>query len=489
MTTIQLYRKHKAGEVSREKFLYEVRKDNNLPWVTNITSYDDAVRILKNKGIISEAEIAENYEVHYSDGIRQSKKFKDIKSAIAFAKQLASTNKKLQHVDVFKAGPNFNSTADTDSIVAWWGDGSFMDNKSKSDPKLAAKKMSLNEADANVTTDPAVDRVNPYFLKKGVQMMLSKEDELTNDSYKLALNKAAKQLQKNPHAFDKEMFANAEDVEKKDAKLQTQEVKKANHKDKANEMKKVKVKALKEEALKALTNSLKKKDQINEDTHWKYHVGSEVHTPDGNGKVTEIIGSTFTVEMEDGSLKDYQVNTVHHFTEKSQQEEGIFPAPDKSLPGSDEPLLQGYKMNKDGQRAISPEGIEFKVGDKAITADRNEEIKIDSLKIEQRRIMAGYFDGMNYNYIDIAGLEKPADTNPWSSWKGKPFGEAIKKYMAKHKGNKEKMGKLKEVIKKIKEATKFHAGGEVIFTKDSEAPGYEADLKRAGVRYTKEKVQ
>ena len=61
--------------------------------------------------------------------------------------------------------------------------------------------------------------------------------------------------------------------------------------------------------------------------------------------------------------------------------------------------------------------------------------------------------------------------------------------MAKHKGDKEKMSKLKEVIKKIKEATKFHAGGEVIFTKDSEAPGYEADLKRAGVRYTKEKVQ
>ena len=56
MTTIQLYRKHKAGEVSREKFLYEVRKDNNLPWVTNITSYDDAVKILKNKGIISEMD-------------------------------------------------------------------------------------------------------------------------------------------------------------------------------------------------------------------------------------------------------------------------------------------------------------------------------------------------------------------------------------------------------------------------------------------------
>jgi hypothetical protein len=59
MTTIDLYRKHKAGEVSREKFLYEVRRDNNLPFITNLTSYDDAVKILKNKGIVSEAPVNE----------------------------------------------------------------------------------------------------------------------------------------------------------------------------------------------------------------------------------------------------------------------------------------------------------------------------------------------------------------------------------------------------------------------------------------------
>jgi hypothetical protein len=59
MTTIDLYRKHKAGEVSREKFLYEVRRDNNLPFITNLTSYDDAVKILKNKGIVSEVDTKE----------------------------------------------------------------------------------------------------------------------------------------------------------------------------------------------------------------------------------------------------------------------------------------------------------------------------------------------------------------------------------------------------------------------------------------------
>jgi exonuclease III len=59
MTTIDLYHKHKAGEISREKFLYEVRRNEQLPWITNLTSYDDAVKILKNKGVVTEAKIEE----------------------------------------------------------------------------------------------------------------------------------------------------------------------------------------------------------------------------------------------------------------------------------------------------------------------------------------------------------------------------------------------------------------------------------------------
>lgn len=56
MTTKDLYKKHKAGEISNQKFLYEVRRDALLPWITNMTSYEDAVQILKNKGIINEAD-------------------------------------------------------------------------------------------------------------------------------------------------------------------------------------------------------------------------------------------------------------------------------------------------------------------------------------------------------------------------------------------------------------------------------------------------
>jgi hypothetical protein len=393
MTTAQLYRKHKAGEISRDRFLYEVRRDSNLPWVTNTTSFDDAVKILKNKSIIS-------------------------------------------------------------------------------------------EMDANVKTDPAVDRVNPYFLKRGVNKLLSKEDELTNDSYIDALNKAAKQLEKNPHAFDEEMFANAESVQKEDEKLEMEEVKKGNLNDKKNEMKKVKVKpakSLKEAAIEELTNSLKKKESINEDSHWYHHVGSEVHTPDGEGTVKEITGGTLTVELKDGQLKDYQINTIDHHNEKAQEE--------ATMPFQDAPLDPSYKMNKDGQRAISPEGIEFKVGDKVTSIQNEKETgTISGFKQEQGRIKALVNKGMFVTSYDIAGLKKDESTNPWDKFKGRMIPEAIKKYIAKHKDDKEKMGKLKDMVKKIKEATKFHAGGEVIFTKDSEAPGYEADLKRAGVKYTKEKV-
>jgi hypothetical protein len=265
MTTLELFRKHRKGEVSRDRFLYEVRRDSNLPWVTNTTSYDDAVKILKNKGIIREAQF---------------------------------------------------------------------------EPQ-------------NIHTDPVVDRVNPYALKREVEKLLAKETELTNDSYKQALNKAAKKLT-DPQAVKKAMFANADTVERADAKLQTQEVKKANHKDKHNEMKKVKgqiapkatasstkenrkgkpkgvevmkdkgvegtEKIIKEAALSELTSFLKKKLNLSEDVHYEYHVGSEVHLPGGGtGKIVEIVGGTCVIEMADGSHKDYQLNVLNHAKKESAE--------------------------------------------------------------------------------------------------------------------------------------------------------------------------
>lgn len=257
MTTLELFKKHRKGEVSRERFLYEVRRDNNLPWITNVTSYNDAVKILKNKGIIREA-----YE--------------------------------------------------------------------------------------NVATDPAVDRVNPYYLKKGVQKSIANEKELKDDTYINHLNKAAKKLQSDPKAFHGEMFGNYDTVNKADSKLQMTPVKKDNFVDEDNGMKKVKgqeapkamsaptkenrkgkpkdVKVMpdkgvegKEKVIKEVTALLKKKLAENSMYH-EYHVGMEVETPKGTGIVKEINGGTLTVETKDGKLMDVQMNTASHFTKKKKEE-------------------------------------------------------------------------------------------------------------------------------------------------------------------------
>jgi hypothetical protein len=57
MTVAELFRKHRKGEVTEQKFLYEVRRDKNLPFITNMTSYADAIKILKNRGIVSETAV------------------------------------------------------------------------------------------------------------------------------------------------------------------------------------------------------------------------------------------------------------------------------------------------------------------------------------------------------------------------------------------------------------------------------------------------
>jgi gas vesicle protein len=84
-------------------------------------------------------EINENYEVIFSDGISQMKKFRSEAQAIDFMKKEIVSNKKLRDIAVYK--PGMHSTTQTELVVSFWGNGSYLDNVSKKDPKLAAKKL------------------------------------------------------------------------------------------------------------------------------------------------------------------------------------------------------------------------------------------------------------------------------------------------------------------------------------------------------------
>ena len=124
------------------------------------------------------AQVQEAYEVHYSDGIRAAKKFSNERQAIEFAKDLIKSKKGLQFVDVFNAGSGFHSTADTDAIVAWWGDGSYTSNKSKHDSKLASKKIKeevIKEANTVIKTKDGKLHNYPNFKKNDVIKFLAKK--------------------------------------------------------------------------------------------------------------------------------------------------------------------------------------------------------------------------------------------------------------------------------------------------------------------------
>jgi preprotein translocase subunit YajC len=192
---------------------------------------------------------------------------------------------------------------------------------------------------------------------------------------------------------------------KNDAKANTKVSTKENKKGKPKG-----VEIMKEAVLDELLSSLKKKDLVKEDVHPTYNVGAEVYTHNGKGKIKEIIGSTFTIEMEDGSLVDVQINTVDHHTEKAKETE------------------------KEG--ALSKSEL-----DAAWTQRDKENPKV--------------FGGM---LTDPEHFKKPLDP------------EAIKKYIAMYKHDKKKMKALKElVVLKTQKGTSIPGG---VFGSDGSATSY-----------------
>lgn len=57
MTTQELYSKVKKGEITKEQFLFEVKRDPRFVSIIHVSNnFDDTVSILKNKGMITESE-------------------------------------------------------------------------------------------------------------------------------------------------------------------------------------------------------------------------------------------------------------------------------------------------------------------------------------------------------------------------------------------------------------------------------------------------
>ena len=301
----------------------------------------------------------------------------------------------------------------------------------------------------------AIDNIHPYFLKKGIEAELLKGGELTNVAYAKAVEKATKKLAKDPTAYDALQVSNSEKIEKADSKLGMVDVKEGNLVDKHNGMKKIKgfpnaksntksskkenkkgnpkgVKMMKEsQQMDILKDLLKKKVELTEDMHPVYGMGQEVPLPEKDVK---------EFKSQTGIIK----NIVGGTLELEIQREG------------EEPLIINRQTN---------------IIDKA----------------KELSAMKSQAD------------DKDARDKMWSDWdkRGEKTFAGIKDFPSKIDADRQKktlgiVERLRKALgldkKKTDEATKFKAGGEVIFTPDNMVADKEAELRKAGVKFTKTKV-
>lgn len=183
MTTIDLYRKHKAGDISREKFLYEVRRDNNLPFITNLTSYDDAVKILKNKGIVTEVD---------------TKEAKADEAVKAEVKPKAPTTKKPKTLHLDVAHPYEYRLGLQQELNTL---GEYTDEAFK---KVKIKVLKNLAKDANFYTTLLNAKTSPYTFKTPESQDKGAENKLRPDG------RLKKELKKDEKANVKDNLGNKE---------------------------------------------------------------------------------------------------------------------------------------------------------------------------------------------------------------------------------------------------------------------------------------
>jgi hypothetical protein len=311
------------GKMPKANFLRNVKM--MFPnFIGSNTSVNDAISILKSKRILSEATTGK-YGEEYMNTQEMEKYVRE--------KLLTNRNSEdaISQIKYYSKRNGFDDDEFLKDLV-----DDIVD-------QLLPRTESINESKTNsgftyldnkIERDPA-DEVNPYSLKIGVQNELSKMSDISGNAYQVALEKAAKNLKKDPHFYSDLQFANFKEVKKYDEKLQMKKVSSkdkketgpdghlkkalkknevANTKETNKENKKGKpkgVEIMKENVLSEL-KSVKKKEakSLKEDTHWKYSRGSEINTPEGPGTVEDIIGGTISVKLDSGVVKDFQVNVL-----------------------------------------------------------------------------------------------------------------------------------------------------------------------------------
>ena len=347
------------GRMSQANFMRSVRRD--FPqFVSPVTSYDDSVKILKGKRILSEVSINPTKRL----SINESERF-----SIAVENEILDRASQGEITDAeANAATNFISNNDNElEEFEFSGRGEMGGGVMKAADFVLtqiSKNKSLNEAElpkgvyghnpnAENPVHPGIDQLNYYQVYHGIQYELAKMPEITDENYMKARKKVVDTILKDPDAYKNLQIANFKGVKEMDEDLKMKEVKEDNKVDKPNGMKvitknakantedtlgnkekrkakngkdlqhmtqtpktakgisktmevpgKEKVKALKENIMQEMT-------KINPEFE-HYNVGARVKKKDNSvvGEITEWDGDTATIKTDDGQIHHVQGNVL-----------------------------------------------------------------------------------------------------------------------------------------------------------------------------------
>jgi hypothetical protein len=350
MTNItKLYQQLQEGKTTREYFVREARRQ--FPqFISPVTSFDDAVNILKSKRLVSENVIKEvsgaffdappMKETHKLD----AEQILDRMSPYAVKKGMEAELKKEKTYDnttidkvkervarKLKKNPN----AYDDQIVANVKKVEKLDKELEAtelkkelvDKKNAMRKPKGFKADKANTK--ASKRENRKGKPKGVKVMPDKGVTGTEKVIKEGIDiKDEDIVKKYNEMFGKNPQTKFSDVAKAlnipeyqvQSALQTSSM--PNFESKKQYTKNDVIQNLKE--------------WLQENITREYHPGMEVQTPDGHGIVKEVKGGTLTVELDDSNLKDYQFNVINKLMDKEPESQPeIQPSSDDDMTKAD----------------------------------------------------------------------------------------------------------------------------------------------------------
>lgn len=242
MTTGTLFNQLKAGKITKEKFLYEVRRDSNLPFISPLTTFKEAIQILQNRGIIAEIFDMEegagtcscggSYETHedagekvcascgdrqpLGEGSPEDEEFDSMEhdhDMEMAANDAIMGQYDMEYDEDEMFNPKYMPETEAPSLrqqvqefvkKACEGGSSMDEAKEQAREYFSKAPGALNEA---VKLGP--DQVNPYELKKGIEIEMGYADKAAPSwaeaslmniagDYAKAQAKALKNLAKDP---------------------------------------------------------------------------------------------------------------------------------------------------------------------------------------------------------------------------------------------------------------------------------------------------